>query len=79
MRHAVLDIFDGPHCGLCQTAESAGRAYLQGVMNDGVNDEALLTELDTFIRGSDHRFAHEPRGNERDSWLRAIRALGGSV
>lgn len=190
MRHAVLDIFDGPHCGLCRTADRAGRAYLQGIMNDGVNDPAqrtrwrnggglcpehwrvwrsldtsalpsaivcrdllahrladgsgngqavcpaceaagraertaqqaldrlrwpqvadaltgapgflclghlgrlrdqamaghfqtrlntLLTELDAFIRVNDYRFAHEPKGGEQDSWLRAIRALGGRV
>lgn len=41
--------------------------------------ETLLMELDVFIRGSDHRFAHQPKGSERDSWLRAIRALGGGV
>jgi hypothetical protein len=39
----------------------------------------LVEELDTFIRRSDHRFAHEPMGSAGDAWLRAIRAFGGDV
>jgi len=39
----------------------------------------LLDELATFRRRQDYRFAAEPAGAERDSWLRAIRALGGDV
>ena len=41
--------------------------------------EALLADLDTFLRRSDHRFAHEPMGDVGDAWLRAIRAVGGDV
>ncbi len=41
--------------------------------------EALLVDLDTFLRRSDHRFAHEPMGEAGDAWLRAIRAVGGDV
>lgn len=41
--------------------------------------ESLLDELDEFVRLSDYRFANESMGSERDSWLRAIRALGGRV
>lgn len=39
----------------------------------------VLTDLDTFLRRSDHRFTHEPMGEAGDAWLRAIRALGGDV
>jgi hypothetical protein len=41
--------------------------------------EALLADLDTFLRRSDHRFTHEPMGEVGDAWLRAIRAVGGDV
>ncbi len=53
--------------------EGAGRALLTARL------EALLTDLDTFLRRSDHRFAHEPMGESGDAWLRAIRAVGGDV
>ncbi len=39
----------------------------------------LLEELAEFERKHDYRFSHEPYGSERDSWLRALRALGGDV
>ena len=39
--------------------------------------QALLVDLDTFLRRSDHRFTHEPMGDAGDAWLRAIRAVGG--
>lgn len=41
--------------------------------------EALLVDLDVFLRRSDHRFTHEPMGEAGDAWLRAIRAVGGDV
>ena len=41
--------------------------------------EALLADLDVFLRRSDHRFSHEPMGEAGDAWLRAIRAVGGDV
>jgi hypothetical protein len=41
--------------------------------------EQVLAELRTFIRAHDHRAAGRPKGPERDSWLRALRALGGDV
>jgi hypothetical protein len=40
---------------------------------------ALLAELEEFRRKQDYRFADEAPGSERDSWLRAVRALGGDV
>lgn len=41
--------------------------------------EALLDELSEFERKQDYRFRDEPVGAERDSWIRAIRALGGEA
>jgi hypothetical protein len=38
----------------------------------------LADELDEFIRKRDYRFAREPSGSERDSWVRAIEALSGT-
>lgn len=34
--------------------------------------QKLLSQLDEFIRKQDYRFSHEPLGEERDSWSRAI-------
>lgn len=45
----------------------------------GARLEALVAELDEFIRKQDYRFRSEGVGEERDAWLRAIRALGGRV
>ncbi|MBW6454748.1 MAG: hypothetical protein K0A98_02595, partial [Trueperaceae bacterium] len=53
--------------------EGPGRALLTARL------EALLVDLDTFLRRSDHRFTHEPMGDAGDAWLRAIRAVGGDV
>jgi hypothetical protein len=41
--------------------------------------DAIMQALEDFIRKNDYRFAGEPRGSESDSWLRALRALGGEV
>lgn len=37
----------------------------------------LLQQLDELIRKQDYRFSHEPVGEERNSWLRAIAAVSG--
>lgn len=39
--------------------------------------ERLVGELSEFIRRSDHRFQHEPMGEERDSWRRAVQLVSG--
>ena len=41
--------------------------------------ELILRDLAEFQRKYDYRFTDEPMGSEGDSWLRAIRALGGDV
>jgi hypothetical protein len=40
--------------------------------------QRLKTELETFQRKSDINHAHETRGEEGDSWVRAIGLLAGS-
>ncbi len=40
--------------------------------------EALIVELDEFIRKNDYRFQHEGFNEEADSWLRAIRLVAGN-
>lgn len=40
--------------------------------------QRLLAELDEFIRKQDYRFSHEPVGDERDSWSRAINIVSGN-
>jgi hypothetical protein len=37
----------------------------------------LLADLREHVRKHDHKFAHEPKGTERDSWERAIRLTAG--
>jgi hypothetical protein len=37
----------------------------------------LLEQLGDLIRKHDHRFRHEPVGDEGDSWLRAVAAVSG--
>jgi hypothetical protein len=39
----------------------------------------MLHELDEFIRKRDHRFRHEPMGDEGDVWLRAMNAIVGGA
>jgi hypothetical protein len=40
--------------------------------------ERLIAELDEFIRKNDHRFQHEPVGQEGTAWLRALDAIAGT-
>lgn len=39
----------------------------------------MLHELDEFIRKRDHRFCHEPMGDEGDVWLRVMNAVVGGA
>ncbi|MHB1355371.1 MAG: DUF6062 family protein [Anaerolineae bacterium] len=39
----------------------------------------MLHELDEFIRKRDHRFYHEPMGDEGDVWLRVMNAVVGGA
>jgi len=38
---------------------------------------ALLAELEEYLRKHDYRYAHEPYGSEKDSWIRAIELFVG--
>lgn len=38
---------------------------------------ALGGELEEFLRKLDHRYAHEPKGEEQTSWIRAVEAFVG--
>lgn len=38
---------------------------------------ALLAELEEYLRMHDYRYAHEPYGSEKDSWLRALKLFVG--
>jgi hypothetical protein len=48
----------------------ADRDLLLGVQRSAAR--SLLDELREHVRKQDHKFAHEPKGAEQDSWLRAI-------
>jgi len=39
--HELLDAFAAPACAICTLTAGAGRGYLRGVLNDGVNDVRL--------------------------------------
>jgi hypothetical protein len=41
--------------------------------------EALQNEMGEFVRKFDYRYADEPMGPERDSWLRALRVFAGTT
>ena len=38
---------------------------------------SLLTDLREHVRKQDHKYRHEPKGSERDSWQRAIYMTAG--
>ncbi|MHB9032621.1 MAG: DUF6062 family protein [Anaerolineae bacterium] len=53
---------------------------VQSLMNPQVERyKLMLHELDEFIRKRDHRFRHEPMGDEGDVWLRAMNAIVGGA
>ena len=37
--------------------------------------DALVAELEEFVRKNDYRFRDEPWGGERDAWRRALLRL----
>lgn len=56
-----------------QTTEE--RELLDRVQRDAAS--RLLTDLQEHVRKQDHRFRHEPKGAERDSWRRAVYMTAG--
>jgi hypothetical protein len=69
--------------GLClphvrQVLRQAGSAQRQVVLSvQQAVWQAVRDELKTFVDKYDYRRAEEPIGTERDSWLRAVRLMGG--
>ncbi len=72
-----------PASGLGDTRGFVCLAHLEQLRNEPLRQavlerlEAMLDELDEFVRKSDYRFADEAKGDERDAWVRAIRVLSG--
>ncbi len=66
-----------PHLRLALQASGPAAGYQALLAAQREAWSALMAELDEFIRKNDYRFQHEPMGDERDSWLRALDALLG--
>lgn len=66
-----------PHLRLTLAASGPAAGYQALLAAQREAWTGLLAELDEFIRKNDYRFQHEPVGDERDSWLRALDALVG--
>jgi hypothetical protein len=61
-----------------QAASPESRAFVAAI--EKARLEALASELDTFIRKSDYRHAHEPFGSEGDAPRRAAaKCVGGRI
>ncbi len=67
-----------PHLRLALQASGPAAGYRALLAAQREAWSALMAELDEFIRKNDYRFQHEPMGDERDAWLRALDALVGS-
>ncbi len=76
-RHLQAALRRGPGFLCIRHLERLGDGPVREVFQERVR--ALLAELEEFRRKQDYRFAEEAPGSERDSWLRALRALGGDV
>jgi hypothetical protein len=55
--------------------DGTARAWLLDI--EAPKLQGLIDELGEFIRKHDYRFRGEPRGAERDAWLRAIEMVAG--
>jgi len=64
-----------PHVRLAAQSREQGREYLLTVEREKL--AVLREELSEIIRKHDYRFAGEPRGEEKDAWIRATRKLAG--
>lgn len=78
---AALQKSDGlcfPHLRLCldNAPDQFTVATLVQIHQEKLN--ALIAELDEFIRKNDYRFQHEGFGTEADSWQRALTQMVGS-
>jgi hypothetical protein len=64
-----------PHVRLLARGTEQGREYLLTVEREKLG--RLREELSEIIRKHDYRYAAEPRGEEKDAWIRATRKLAG--
>jgi hypothetical protein len=62
--------------GLAYLSNASGKELLLHVAGERITE--VRAGLKEFIRKNDHRFQHEPVGNERDSWKDAISFLVGT-
>ena len=78
-RYQASDGLCLPHFRLAITRASS-RAKLKALI-EGQRAiwERLHGELAEFIRKNDHRFKHEPFGQERDAWLRSLETMAGAA
>ena len=60
-------------------AKAPGKARGLAVEIEGEKLEAIVRRLDEFLRKSDYRFAHEPKGDEGKAWLDAARKAAGGA
>ncbi len=67
-----------PHLRQSLDKASSQTAFDHLVNMTSAKMEALIVELDEFIRKNDYRFHHEGFNEEADSWLRAIRLVAGN-
>jgi hypothetical protein len=85
-------IEDGAFLGAWRASEGLCVPHLEGLMAkapgtvrrvileiEGPKMEALVGRLDEFLRKSDYRFAHEPKGEEGKAWLDAVRKAAGGA
>jgi uncharacterized protein (DUF2237 family) len=76
--NSFIDSLTASHYGLCIAHSSSLEGMLpadvaQTLQQEKLQRLALLKEqLAEIIRKSDYRYQHEPRGNEKDAWLRAL-------
>jgi len=64
-----------PHVRLVARGAEQGREYVLTVEREKLG--RLGEELSEIIRKHDYRYAAEPRGEEKDAWIRATRKLAG--
>ena len=90
-----VDHITGPHAlqaryqesdGLClpHFRQAVGKASSRAKLKALITSQRFIWdrlhgELAEFIRKNDHRFKHEPFGDERDAWLRSLETMVGAA
>lgn len=79
---SFIDALTASRHGLCIAHSSSLQGMLpadgaQELQQEKLRRLALLKEqLAEIVRKSDYRYQHEPRGDEKDAWLRALQMFG---